>query len=101
MKITRKEIDKLFKDHNNNIDIALSLYRKAFSDYDKIKTIEGYPAVSQETSLYLFNKFISFDKKHTPQVMAGGLWLNKGFKSSENNLLFGEIDITDCKLIYK
>ena len=99
--MTKKEIDKLFKESKDQIEIALALYRKAFKDYDKIKQIAGYPKVNKETTEYLFNSFIEFDKINHPQVLPGGLWLNKGFGSSDKNLKFGEIDTSDCKITLK
>jgi len=92
----KNDIDLLFETSKHQIDIALALYRIAFKNFDDIKTIDGHPVVSRETNEYLFESFINFDKKNHPEAMPGGLWMNKGFGTSEKPLKFGEIDTSTC-----
>ena len=84
MYLEKKEIDEIFERATNQYEACLALYHKVHPDYDKIKKLEGYPRVGKELHTYLFQKFIEFDSLHHPGVLAGGLWLNKGFSLDES-----------------
>jgi len=84
--LTRDQIDAIFEDELNQenphqSNIAIRLYKIAIPNYDKVKSINGWPTISENTSVYIFEKFIRFDKKFHPNVLNGGLWLNKGFST--------------------
>lgn len=84
MYLEKQEIDEIFEKANHQAEIVLALYHKVHPDLDKIQRLEGYPRVSRELSTYLFEKFIEFDRKNHPDVMAGGMWMNKGFSTDES-----------------
>ena len=99
-KLTKKQIDEIFEQAKEQYDYALALYKVAFPDFDDIKALDGHPKVSVETGKYLFDKAISFDREHHPDVVNGGLWLNKGF-SSNDDVPDWEIDISLVQIEYE
>ena len=102
MKLTKQLIDAIFEKGNEQVEIAVKLYKAVFPKWDEIESIDNYPRVNRETSEYLFDKFIKFDKSNHPGVMPGGLWMNKGFGLSEKDgLKFGEMDMSTCNPVYK
>jgi len=74
-------IDACFRGKHHQTEVLLALYRKVYPMWDDIKTIDGYPKVDDETHMYISGRFIAFDRKHHPDVMPGGAWLNQGFGS--------------------
>ena len=99
MRITQEQIDQLFEEKTEQTDMLLGLYRLVFPDYDRIKELRRWPTVSDETWTYIARKFVEFDQKYHPNVMAGGLWMNTGF-SSGKPLKFGEVSLEECQVIY-
>ena len=70
--------DKAEKPHQSNI--IMSLYKHVIPvQWDNIEKLNGYPMCNETTSNYLFEKFIAFDRKHHPEVISGGAWMNNGF----------------------
>lgn len=95
------KIDSFFGFHNHQSDVWINLYRYVFPDWDNIKSIDGYPKISDETSNYIFKKFIEFDKIHHPNVMAGGLWMNSGFSTDSSGKLDDwKVYLDNCKVEY-
>ena len=95
IKFSKEIIDKIFEKAEGQADYFLSLYRLAFPEWDNIKHVDGYPRVSETTNKYIFGKAISFDKEKHPNVMNGGLWLDKGFGTNEE-VKDWEITLEDC-----
>ena len=105
IELTKIQIDEIFnnelnQDKPNQLNILINLYKIAFPCYDNIKKLHNWPTVGKQTSNYLFEKFIQFDKKIHPEIFAGGLWLNNGF-SSDNDIPDWLIDNSKCEIIYK
>ena len=105
IKLTKKTIDQIFdnelkENKPQQHNILIKLYKLALPGYDNIEKIENWPTIGKETSNYLFDKFIQFDKKIHPNVMAGGLWMNNGF-SWDNNMRNWVIDNSKCIIKYK
>ncbi|RLA96351.1 MAG: hypothetical protein DRG83_17505, partial [Deltaproteobacteria bacterium] len=100
MKLSKEKIDAIFASANHQIDYLVGLYRAIFPDYDRIEQLEGFPEVDQTTSDYIWKKAIDFDRKHHPEVFAGGLWMNHGF-SSNSSIAEGEISLSNVKIIRK
>ena len=101
IKVTRKEINKIFDEAEHQADVAIGLYKLAFPDWDDITKVDGFPKVSKSMNKHIFRKFIEFDEKHHPNVIKGGLWLNNGFSSLEADHLDWEIDVSQVILTYK
>lgn len=100
IKVTKEQINKIFEGSKDQADACVGLYKLAFPDWNNINKIDGWPKIGQEMAEYLFRKWTEFDRKHHPDVMAGGLWLNKGFCTLNNDHLEWEIDISQVKLTY-
>lgn len=93
-------IEELKEDKPYQGHILVKLYKLAFKDYENIEKINGWPNIGKDTSAYLFEKFIQFDKKIHPEIFAGGLWLNNGF-SWDNDMPNWVIDSSKCEIVYK
>ncbi len=82
--LTKEKIDKIFSDTINQYEYLIELYKEVFPQWKKIKKLVGYPLCNKKTAEYIFEKAIAFDKKHHPEVLHGGLWLNYGFSIDQN-----------------
>ena len=95
----KKMLEPLFDESEHQEDVVVGVYRKFVPNYDDVEQIQGHPKCGKEMSLWLFEKFIEFDKKHHPDVMAGGAWLNWGFSTDEK--LGWEVSLGACTMAYK
>jgi len=95
----RKEIDAIFETSRDQAEACVALYRLAFPDWDEITQIEGFPGVGKEAGEYIWKHFIAFDREHHPEVLNGGLWLDKGFSTLEGAELGPwELSTANCKV---
>jgi hypothetical protein len=102
MKTNEKEIQKIFEEAENQYEYLIPLYKLAFGDkWDKIEKITGFPRVGKKLSDLIWKLAINFDKKHHPNVIAGGLWMNNGFSEGDKDFEDWEIDISDVTIIWK
>jgi len=99
IKLTKKKIDEIFEKAKEQSDYAINLYKLALPDWDNIKHVDGYPRVNETTNKYIFDKAISFDKEKHPNVVNGGLWLDKGFGSVEG-IKDWEVSLDECIIEY-
>jgi hypothetical protein len=83
MKLTKEMIDGIFGNAEDQAHALIELYKIPHPNWDKIKSISGFPRVSPDTCDYIFKKAIAFDKENHPDVTPGGLFLNKGFGNSD------------------
>jgi hypothetical protein len=81
--LNKEQIDAIFTSSNHQSEVCIALYRLAFSDWDQLKSIEGWPGIGKEAGLYITRRFMEFDRKHHPDVLNGGLWMNKGFSAHD------------------
>ncbi len=100
VKLVMEKVKELFENSEHQGEVLIGLYKMAFPDWEKIKKIDGWPAVNPETHKEISCLFIEFDKKHHPEVLPGGLWLNNGFSSSDC-VPPGYVDVSPCKVVYK
>lgn len=77
--LTKEEIDAIFEEATDQFVCLNKLYRLVYPDFDRIEKIDGFPEAGETVWKYICEKFFEFDKKHHPQVMPGGCWLNHGF----------------------
>jgi len=64
-------------------DLLTALYRLAVPDFDRFEKLPGYPVVNLATGDYLMRAWVRRDQRLSPDVMAGGAWMNSGFSSRE------------------
>ncbi|NHI92124.1 MAG: hypothetical protein EAX96_06440 [Candidatus Lokiarchaeota archaeon] len=99
IKLEKNKIDEIFENVEKmetpeQYYYWRELFIRAFKNWDKIKKISGFPKVNKKTWFYICNKCIEFDNKyHKNEVLAGGLWVDKGF-SQDNTLEDWSIDIS-------
>ena len=84
MKLNELEVDELFRVSEHQADVLVGLYSMVYPSWDDIAKVQGYPKISDATNKKLFEKFIKFDLKHHPEVMAGGCWMNNGFSGEKD-----------------
>ena len=77
--LTQEVIDKIFEDAEDQCQYFVALYRAIYPNWDNIQSVPEWPQISEPTANYIMQKAIGFDKVHHPNVINGGLWMNKGF----------------------
>lgn len=100
--LTKASIDAVFEKSEHQARATEEIYRLVLPEmFDPACVkVKGWPSVNHETSKYLLGKFIEFDRKHHPSVMAGGLWLNNGF-STTDVISAWQADISACEIVYQ
>jgi hypothetical protein len=98
MILTEKQVDYIFETSADQSEATIALYKIAFPEFDRIKQVDGFPAIGKELSLHIWNKFFEFDRLHHPGVMPGGRWMNNGF-STDETLKPWELSISSVNVI--
>lgn len=100
--LDRNALSNLFEKCNHQADVMIGIYKMVIPDWDNIKKLLGWPTVNNTTWKWICEKFIAFDHKHHPDVMAGGCWMNSGFSIENRDLLDFEVEPIDpTKIVYK
>jgi len=100
MIITKEEVERIFASAIHQVEVVEALYRLVFPDYDDIVKICGFPEAGEKLSKLIWQKFFEFDRKHHPDVMQGGRWMNNGF-STNKDLGEWEVDASGVQTILK
>ena len=93
-------IKEIFLKHDHQDNVIIDLYKMILPQWDDIEKLHGHPVCGKDLWLYICELFISFDKVHHPQCMAGGAWINFGF-SSDSHLAPWEINLSNCRVTYR
>lgn len=80
----RTKIDECFANKSHQSEVLLALYKLVYPNWEDIVSIDGFPTAGRGIAEYIVRKFMAFDRKHHPNVVAGGLWLNNGWSSDEH-----------------
>ena len=99
MELTREQVIDVFKDNKDQASVVIDLYKLVIPHWDRVTAIEGFPTAGKELDELLMSRFFDFDERHHPDVLKGGLWLNKGF-SLDESLGDWEVSIKDIKITY-
>jgi len=90
VELDKERIDDVFAAHDHQTDVFLELYRLVYNgsaedrpEWDSIGAIVRWPKMGPEISQYIWRKFMDFDRKHHPEVLAGGFWMNRGWSTDE------------------
>ena len=84
MKLLEKEkIDEVFETAQEQADYIIGLYRLALPSWPPPEKLNGWPKVNKKTWEYICQKAMEFDRKHHPDVFAGGLWISVGFSADD------------------
>ena len=94
----KKLLEPLFEEKEHQQDVIVSIHKKFIPDWDDIENISGHPTCGKIMSVWLFEKFIEFDQKHHPEIMAGGAWMNWGFSTDEK--MGWEVSLESCTFTY-
>ena len=106
--ITRKQIETLVENAKHQKDVINGVYELIFQEnWDRLEQVGGFPICSNAFSEFMFNICIDFDQKHHPNVVAGGMWMNNGFSTIENDHIVDPdkdtfmVDMSKCEPIYR
>ena len=99
MEKLKQNIDRIFQESPSQSDALLAIYELFVPEFPNAKKLKGYPSIGDEGWKYICKKFMQLDQKYHPEVMAGGLWMNKGF-SVDRNLKGFQISMENCALEY-
>ena len=95
----KKYIEAIFNQHDHQEDVLIELYKLMFPEWEKILKVIGYPEVGNELWKYICRLFQEFDRKHHPDSMPGGIWMNTGF-SPNSELSPWEVSFRNCHVKY-
>lgn len=100
IKLDIEKVEELFIQYDNQYEVLLAIYKMVMPDWDDLESINGSPKVSLATWQEICSLFIDFDKKHHPEVLAGGIWMNSGF-SVDYNMEDGVVDLSSIIKTFK
>jgi hypothetical protein len=75
-------ITEVFQKHAHQRDVIVALYQLVIPNWHRIDRLSGHPQVGEELWLFICRLFQEFDRKHHPQCLPGGAWLNWGWAGS-------------------
>jgi len=81
-KTLKANLRSIFAEATTQQDALERIYRLVFPDWDQIQKIHGHPSAGEELWKFIARLFIEFDRKHHPNLMPGGAWMNTGFSVS-------------------
>jgi hypothetical protein len=80
-------------------DALIDIYRMVFPEWGRIESLDGWPKVNDRTWKRIASWFQRLDQLRHPDVLPGGLWMNRGF-STDESLDDWEV-LVDCEVHYK
>jgi len=90
-------IKSLFEKYNTQGEVLIDIYKMVLPDWDMIESIYAHPTIGKRFWRWICQLFIEFDRKHHPEIFAGGIWFNQGF-SSDGKLSDWEISFEKCRI---
>jgi hypothetical protein len=93
----REQIEKIFKESQHQEEVVNALYKFFIPGWESVKEIEGWPSAGYQLSSLIWQRFIEFDRRHHPDCVAGGAWLNFGFKENPD-LDDWQVDLSTCTI---
>jgi len=100
MESIKKAIEALCETANHQEELLVGIYKVYIDDFDRIEKIQGFPICGRKMWLWICDQFIAFDKRHHPEFIAGGIWMNNGF-SSNREIGDWEVSLKNCSFEYK
>jgi len=100
VKLDREAVRNVFETAESQAEAIVELYKMVFPDWDAIEKVHGWPTCNKFTSQEIGRLFMEFDRKHHPEVLQGGLWLNSGFSTLEGEHL-PDWEIVRCDVTMK
>ena len=99
MEILKVQIESIFKNQEHQSQAIIDIYKLMIPDWEAVKKVHGWPEVGASLWKFICEGFIKFDRKHHPDVFAGGIWLNHGF-SFNSRLAPWEVSFDNCLVEY-
>jgi hypothetical protein len=96
----KKSITAIFDRCDYQQEVLIELYKLLFPGWSAIAEIKGYPDAGCDLWHFICRLFQEFDRKHHPDCMPGGLWMNVGF-SMDSNLEPWGVCFKNCHLQYR
>lgn len=79
--LPKERIEAIFASAQHQSEYVLALYRLAIPDFDNVIEVDGFPRAHPTVIDCVFALAIEFDRRHHPNVLPGGMWLNHGFSA--------------------
>ncbi len=79
--LLKADVDAIFDTATHQSEVLVRLYQLVYPNWDAIAEVDGHPQCHPATGQYLMQRAMAFDRKHHPNVFAGGAWMNNGFGS--------------------
>lgn len=95
-----KEIERKVDGYKNQVDFVLDFYRGIFPRWDEIEVINSWPSIGKKDWGRLCKVCQKVDTRCHPDVLPGGVWMNKG-PSARDNIPEGYCDVSSCEVTYK
>ena len=94
-------VQSVFKSASDQREVLSKLYDYVTNfRFKKARKVVGYPRLNPEDHKRITELFMEFDRKHHPDVIPGGLWLNAGF-SSDKSVPKGHADLSGMIVEYE
>lgn len=84
--LLKADVDAIFATATTQGEVLTRLYQLVYPNWDDVEQIHDFPQVHPSTGDYLMQQAITFDRRHHPDVLPGGAWLNSGFGSRGRDL---------------
>ena len=99
IKLDPEKVKFLFANETNQAEVIIGLYKMVYPGlWDKIAKMKGFPKINETTNKRFFDMFMAFDRKHHPDVMQGGLWMNNGFSQVDVGDSLEDWEVEPCEV---
>ncbi len=80
IEIKKEMVDKIFEDATEQSDYIINLMKLAVPRFDALESVDPTDIkITKETSGYICQKCMDWDRINKVESMRGGAWLNYGF----------------------
>jgi hypothetical protein len=89
VKLDENKVKELFDTCETQGLVLFELLKMIYpdiEDWGPDVRLDGWPEANDYTNDTLYKLFIEYDKNHHPEVISGGLWMNRGFAYSDEKL---------------
>ena len=95
----KQYITAIFERLNHQEEVLVELYKLVFPEWNRIAKITLNPEAGVDLWKFICRRFQEFDRRHHPDCLPGGVWINKGF-SINYDISPWEISYQNCFLEY-
>ncbi len=91
-------IERIFETNTDQHGVMDSIYRLVVPDWDYAKKVNGYPEVGGDLWMFIYNRFLDFDRMFHPDALPGGAWMSWGFLVNKD-LTPWDVSLSNCSLV--